>query len=190
MEFPTENKSSDCPSYEIASYIDGELDAASELELDAHLAGCAICSGELNQQKQFLSTLTSSLKNEKEIELPADFTKLIVTNAESTVSGLRRPRERFNAAFICAGLVLFILFAFGAGAGKEFNGFSSVVEQIAAVGSFFGHIIYAFAVGLIIVLRSVAAQFVFGPGLSILVTGTFIAFLIFFSRYMLRIRRT
>ena len=80
--------------------------------------------------------------------------------------------------------------AFGAGAGKEFGGFSGVVEQIAAVGSFFGHIIYAFGVGLIIVLRSVAAQFAFGPGLSVLVTGMFVLSLLIFSRYMLRIRRT
>jgi len=190
MELQIDNKAFCCPSPMIASYVDGELDAASEIELNAHFAGCAICSEELNSQKQFLCTLNASLRNEKEIELPPDFAKLIVTNAESTVSGLRRPRERFNAVFICTGLILFILFAFGAGAGKEFGGFSSVVEQIAAVGSFFGHIIYAFGVGSIIVLRSVAAQFAFGPGLSVLVTGMFVLSLLIFSRYMLRIRRT
>src|SRR5438045_368220 len=148
MQLRTEKNTFDCPSYEIASYIDGELDAASERAMDAHLSVCGVCSEELNHQKQFLCTLNSSLLDERQIELPADFTKLIVTNAESTVSGLRRPRERFNAVFICAGLVLFILFALGAEAGKEFGIFGSIIEQIAAVGGFFGHIIYAFAVGL------------------------------------------
>src|SRR5438445_5520441 len=103
----------ECPTDEIAAYIDGEMDAAREFELETHLAACEICSLELNQQKQFLASLNSSLKHEGDLELPANFTKLIVANAESTVSGLRRPRERFNAMFICAGLFLFALFALG-----------------------------------------------------------------------------
>src|SRR2546423_3864915 len=94
----------ECPTDEIAAFIDGEMDPVREFELETHLALCEICSLELNQQKQFLCGLSSSLKHEDEIELPANFAKLIVANAESTVTGLRRPRERFNAIFICAGL--------------------------------------------------------------------------------------
>ena len=105
----------ECPSEEIAAYIDGEIELVRESELDVHFAACPICSDELNQQKEFLCRLNSSLKQEGDLELPANFTKLIVVNAESTVSGLRRPRERFNAIFICAGLFLFVLFALGTG---------------------------------------------------------------------------
>src|SRR2546421_46883 len=114
-----------CPLDEIASYIDGELDAPREMELDAHFSQCAACSDELNLQKQFLCSLESSLKHESELELPPNFTKQIVANAESTVSGLRRPRERFNALFICAGLMLFILFALGPDAGRVIDGIST-----------------------------------------------------------------
>ena len=178
-----------CPANEIASYIDGELDATREFELEAHFAGCGICSEELNQQKQFLCALNSSLGNEKEIELPPDFARLIVTNAESSVSGLRRPRERFNALFICAGLLLFVLFALGAEAGKVFGGFGSVVEQIAAIGNFFGHLMYAFGVGTMIVLRSIGSQFLFGTVSSIIIFAGFLATLFVFSRFLVRFRR-
>ncbi|MEP6944588.1 MAG: zf-HC2 domain-containing protein, partial [Acidobacteriota bacterium] len=62
----------ECPSYEIAAYIDGELDAGREHELEIHFAECQLCSVELTQQKQFLCGLSSSLRSEGEIELPAD----------------------------------------------------------------------------------------------------------------------
>src|SRR5438045_9741833 len=86
-----------CPSDEISSYIDGELDPVRALELDIHFAECASCALELNQQKQFLCELDSNLKRDSELRLPADFAKTIAANPESTVSGLRRPAERFNA---------------------------------------------------------------------------------------------
>lgn len=190
MNLRPENRSVECPSNEIASYIDGEFDAARELELEAHFSECRICSEELNQQKQFLCALNSSLGNEKELELPSDFAKLIVTNAESTVSGLRRPRERFNALFICTALFLFVLFALGAEAGNLFGGFSGVIDQVSAVGNFFGHLIYTIAIGTMIVLRSIGAQFLFGPASSILIFAAFLATLFVFSRVLVRFRRT
>ena len=179
----------ECPTDEIAAYIDGELAAAHELELEVHFADCQICSLELNQQKQFLCGLNSSLKNEGEIELPANFTRLIVANAESSVNGLRRPRERFNAIFICAGLSLFALFALGAEAGKIFDGVSNIFEQIAAVGGFFGHLIYSFFVGVAIVLRSLAAQFRFDAVMAAVVAGLFAVLLVFISRRVRRMLR-
>ncbi len=148
-----------CPAGEISAYIDGELEPARELDMDRHLAGCDLCLRELNEQKRFLRHLDASLGREREIELPANFTRSIVANAESTVSGLRRPRELFNASFICAGLLLFALFAMGAEAGKLFQGLSVIVEQVAAVGSFIGHLIYSVFVGLAIIIRTVAGQF-------------------------------
>src|SRR5688572_23637914 len=144
----------ECPTDDIAAYIDGELDLARELELDGHFAKCVPCTRELNQQKQFLCGLNSGLQRERELELPANFTKRVVANAESTVSGLRRPRERFNAIFICSALLLFVLFALGADAARVFDGVSLIFEKVAIVGGFFGHAIYALFVGVAIILRS------------------------------------
>ena len=58
----------ECPSPEIAAYIDGELSSERELELEFHLIGCDLCSAELNAQKLFLCALDSSLQAEPEIE--------------------------------------------------------------------------------------------------------------------------
>ena len=87
----TENE---CPRTELAAYIDGELSPREALELEMHLAVCQDCAAELNEQKKLLCALDFVLESERKIELPADFTKIIVTKAQSNVSGLRSPRER------------------------------------------------------------------------------------------------
>ena len=179
-----------CPSDEIASYIDGELTPKREIELDAHFAACPVCAEELNQQKQFLCQLDFSLKRNDELDLPADFTKTIVANAESTVSGLRRPREQFNAIFICAGLLLFVLFALGADAGLIFKGIAVVFEQIVAVGSFFGHLVYAIFIGLSIILRSLVSQVRVDLVIGVVFAAVSAAALVFISRRLMRMRRS
>ena len=178
-----------CPVDEISAYIDGELGANREIELDLHFAGCANCTRELNEQKVFLQHLDASLGREREIELPPGFTEHIVANAESTVSGLRRPREVFNASFICAGLLLFVLFAMGAEAGKFFQGLSVIFEQVVAVGSFFAHTIYSVFVGLAVIIRAMAGGF--RPDFVVLlaVVMAFAVFSLFISRKVLRTRR-
>lgn len=177
-----------CPSVEIAAYIDGELDVVREFELEAHLDGCDTCKVELNSQKQFLCSLNASLKNEGEIALPENFTKLVVANAESTVSGLRRPGEQFNAIFICVALGLFLLFALGVEPSRMLQGVSIVFDQASAVGGFFGHVVYSFFLGLAIVFRSVAAQF----RVEIATVAPMLLFgfsLMYFSRRVLRLGR-
>ena len=178
-----------CPSDDIAAYIDGELSLAHELELDGHFADCPVCNGELNQQKQFLRHLDISLQHENEIELPANFTKQIVANAESTVSGLRRPRERFNAAFICAGLALFALFAMGAEAGNLVSKLTVVLEKTAAVADIFGHAVYSFFVGMAVIVRTLASEFQIGLATVIALFLIFTVFYLFVSRKVLSARR-
>lgn len=174
----------ECPIDEIAAYIDGELDAARELELDAHFVSCRLCQTDLNRQKQFLCSLESSLKQERDLELPANFTKVVVANAESTVSGLRRPRERFNAIFICTALGLFGLFALGA----DTRIIGAVIEQVAIIGAFLGRIVYSISVGIVVILRSIAAPL---PGESIVGAALFAMclFLLIVSLGVLRLRR-
>ena len=178
-----------CPADDISAYIDGELNAARTVEMDMHFAGCERCSIELNEQKNFLRHLDASLGREEEIELPANFTKRIVANAESTVSGVRRPRELFNATFICAGLLLFVLFATGAEAGRLFQGLSVIVEQTVAVGSFFGHLVYSVFLGFAIIIRAVAGQFRVDVAAILAVAMMFAVFSLVISRKILRTRR-
>lgn len=178
-----------CPSLEIAAYLDGELDATHEFELETHFSSCSICSTELNHQKHFLNQLNSRLSRESEIELPKDFARQIVANAESSVAGLRPPRERFNAVFIIAALLLFVLFALGAEAGNVFAGFASVLDQTAAVGGFVGRIVYSFFIGVVVVLRTIAAPFQSGLMGGVVGLTLFAVSVVLLSKVVLRLRR-
>ena len=178
-----------CQTEDISAYLDGELSPSRELELEVHFTVCEPCFFELNLQKQFLCSLNSSLQDENEIELPAEFTRHIVANAESTVAGLRRPRERYNAIFICIGLFVFVLFALGADAGRLFAGLASTFEQAAAVGGFFGHLIYSFFVGVAIVLRTLGAQVKADAAVGIVLAGVAAFTVMLLSRKLLRLRR-
>jgi|CXWL01.1.fsa_nt_gi predicted anti-sigma-YlaC factor YlaD len=183
-------KPSTCPTDEISAYIDGELGAERELEFDLHFATCADCTRELNLQKQFLCGLNSSLKDESELALPPDFAKHIVANAESTVAGLRRPREIYNAVFICAALLLFGLFALGAEAGRVFDGVSVVFDQVGAVGGLFGRIVYSIFLGLAIIVRSLASAVRVDEGALVIFSAIAAgALFVYVSRRALRTHR-
>jgi anti-sigma factor RsiW len=139
---------------EIAAYLDGELSAKRELAVEMHFAECTICNDELNVQKRLLRGLDLGFKENADIQLPPDFARVVIANAESMVAGLRRPRERFNALFICGALSLFVLLTFGVGAGT-----SLFFEQAAAVASFVAHFFYDLFVGVVVVLRMAASHF-------------------------------
>lgn len=179
-----------CPSDQIAAYLDGELMAEREIVLDAHFASCRVCREELNSQKQFLHGLESTLRREANVDLPDDFTRRLVANAESSVAGLRRPRELYNAIFITAGLALFGLFAVGPDAGKLFAGILNFLEQTASIIGIVGRMLYSIFVGAAIIIRSLASHVssdgvAAGAGVLALLLMT----IWFASRTVLRMRR-
>jgi anti-sigma factor RsiW len=180
----------DCPRIEIAAYIDGELSPREELALELHLAGCAVCSTELNEQKKLLCALDFALENEEEIELPENFTKVIVATAESNVRGLRCPRERNRALTVCAALLLLIAVGLGAEASKTFATFGALTEQFLAVGSFFVHFIHDISIAAAVIFRSFCLRFVFKSAVPAVMLGIcFVASFLVFSRLILRHRR-
>jgi hypothetical protein len=146
----------DCPSIEIAAYLDGELSPADELYLEAHIGNCHACSQELNSQKQLINTLSCSLDNTP--ELPRDFAKFVVVNAESSVGGLRRSNERLTAMYVCGALFFVVMFTLGAAAPGAFAAFFSVIEKVYAVLSFVFHFVFDVCEGIIILLRAFLAQ--------------------------------
>ena len=82
-----------------------------------------------------------------------------------------------------------MLFATGAEAGKLFQGLSILVDQAAAVGSFFGHLIYSVFIGVAIIIRAAAGQFRFDVAAIFAAAMIFAAFSLFVSRKVLRTRR-
>lgn len=169
----TENEAeAECPSADIAAYLDGELPYDAETELEAHLSNCSLCTQELNHQKHFINALNGSLNDLPEI--PADFAKRIVVNAESGVSGLRQRRERLNAVFVCVGLFFFVLFTLGASAPGTIAASMDIVGRLAAVFAFASHLVYDVAIGAVVVMRSLAGQPAFGPVAAIILVSTII----------------
>ncbi|MGC2237315.1 MAG: zf-HC2 domain-containing protein [Pyrinomonadaceae bacterium] len=181
-----------CPREEIAAYVDGEISPREELELEMHFADCKICAEELNSQKKLLCALDSFCLNEREIELPENFTKVIVATAESNVSGLRRPQERRKAMFICSALFLLVLLGLGLGSEPDaiLGTFWKFAEQFLAVGSFIAHLVFDLTVGITIVLRFLGHHFVFSSAATFgLIAVLFVISLLTLSRLVLRYNR-
>jgi len=175
-----------CPVADISAYLDGELSPQAEMDLELHFTGCAQCTAELNDQKNLLRALDSTL-DEPRFELPKNFSKAVVANAESRVSGLRRPKERFNALLICGGLLLLSLFAVGGNAGRTFSALSSGLQAVAAVAETCFHFVYDISLGAAVIFRSLFSNFVFGSPVSALIfVATFFAMIFVFSRLFFR----
>jgi anti-sigma factor RsiW len=191
MELLERNNKAVCPLPEISAYVDGELSADDEIDLEFHLAGCGVCTNDLNLQKSFLNALDSSLDETENIQLPKNFTKAVVASAETSVSGLRRPHERRNAAIICAALMIFSFFALGSNADKTLAGMVAIFDKILAVVVSLGHVVYDLALGSAIVFRSLASKFVFESGAAVLFTLVlFVVSLYLVSRLLVRFHRT
>lgn len=168
---------------EIAAYLDGELAPREELELEKHFAGCASCAAELNEQKRLLLVLDFAAKTETEIELPKNFTKIVVANAESRVSGLRQPQERRRALFACAGLFLLTLAFFGAETDVLLNTFWKSTDQFLAVGGFVWKLFYDLSTAAAVIVRSVGNHLVYNSATTTAVLGAlFFAALLVLSR--------
>lgn len=190
MDCPIENNQT-CPSPDIAAYVDGELSSGDELGLEIHIAQCGVCREDLNLQKSFLNALNLSIEEEDAIELPPDFTKTVVVNAESRVSGLRLPNERRNAALISIGLIVFSLVLLGGNADSAVAATAAVVEKIVVVLAATAHFVYDLALGSTIVFKSLAASLVFQSGAGIgLFVVIFVVSLYSFSRLWGRFDRT
>lgn len=179
-----------CPREEIAAYIDGELVPRRELELELHFAACRMCADELNLQKTMLCALNSALLPEREVELPKNFTKVVVTRAEANVSGLRRPQERRNALIICAVLFLPLLVGFSADIETVLLTMNNFAGQILAVGGLVFHLVYDISVGAVVILRSLSNQVAFNSMASAaFLIILFLISLITVSRLVMRFNR-
>jgi anti-sigma factor RsiW len=180
-----------CPSPDVSAYLDGELSVQAELELEMHVAVCRACADELNLQKSFLNALGSTLDQENAIELPSNFAKAVVTNAESRVSGLRHPHERRNAGFICAALIVLSVIALGSNTAPALAAATAIAETFFVVAEWAWHFVYDIALGSTIVFRSLASAFLFDSAVAIaLVLGLFVLSLYVFSRLLYGFRRT
>ncbi len=167
------SKTRDCPSDDIAAYVDGELSLAAASELERHVDACPDCAQGLRDQRQFLSLLSSSLDTPWPDSLPVDFAKRVVSNAESTVAGLRRPNELLTSVCICSALLLFSLFAFGREALVIVSAVGSIGESLFAVGAFVVRAASGLVFSVAVVSRSLASSL--EPGILVVLATLLIA---------------
>jgi anti-sigma factor RsiW len=106
-----------CPREEIAAYLDGELSGVALEHFEAHLNECSDCAGELRSQRQLLCTLDAAFSSASRIKLPDNFTRVVATNAEHNLRGLREKSERRRALQLCALLAITAFALLGAASG-------------------------------------------------------------------------
>ena len=190
MNLPIATTEIECPRAELAAYIDGELLPREEIELEMHLANCKDCAAELNEQKKLLCVLDFALESEKEIELPANFTKVIVTKAESNVMGLRSSKERLRALFVCLGLFLLVILGLGGQIEPVLKTYIKFTDKVFAVFGFVFHLIYDVSIGTAVILRSLGSGIVNNSGIAFAVFGALLLFSLFaLSRLFVRYNR-
>ncbi len=156
---------------DFSAYLDGELQPDEELNFEAHMADCSACRAELNRQKVFLSLLDGAMETELPMIDAERLTRSIIVNAESSVSGLRSPKEQVTAALICLGVLALAagtIAVIGGGISTEVN---SPFDRVAGIASAAGHLIYNVALSFSVVIRSVTSDVSTGRTLW---TGAFV----------------
>ncbi len=151
----------DCPSEQIGCYLDGELDQAASLLLESHLEQCSNCAGELAEQRRLLGDLNSVLTTRSNLPMPEDFARIVATNAEADMSGLRERAEHGRALQICALLAVASLALLGVAARTYVFTFClKLARLISAVLDVTWTTIYDAATSLTIISRVLSRRFV------------------------------
>lgn len=160
---------------DIFAYVDGELTAEHELELEFHMAECRACRNEFNLQKKLLNVLNSTVANGDDLVLPENFAKVVIANAESNVRGIRRIRELGVSAIICVA-ILFVAGSIAVSGNFSFGGFGLLLEKAGAVTLALFHLLYSFALGVSVIIRSLTsgAGAVSAQAVVLLLIGTLI----------------
>lgn len=180
---------SNCPADQISAYIDGELSADREMALERHIAACGTCRSELNEQKSFLLGISDTLDRELDLDLPADFTKRIVVNAESNVSGLRDRDERGYALAAAAVLFVLIVVVLGGNAGSAFTPVRALFDKAYAVAGVGGQIVFDLVYAVSAILRTVFSTQTFTSLLAYTVLSLAAIGVVFIVMRWLRFKR-
>jgi predicted anti-sigma-YlaC factor YlaD len=158
------NKIEGCRREEIAAYLDGELNRDDLSLFEEHLSECPECARELQEQRRLLCALDFALGgDDPSIALPRNFAKVVAVHAESDMSGVRHPKERRRALWLCTGLAL-IAFALLGGSSLNTSLFVPLriaVRYLTSVTGIISNALYDAGVGLAVILRAVGRHFIF-----------------------------
>jgi predicted anti-sigma-YlaC factor YlaD len=151
-------------SADIATYLDGELDAPSQLLFDEHIQQCESCAEELREQRRLLCALDFALgSNDPFVDLPGDFAQIVATNAESDMSGVRKRVEHRRALRFCIGLALgaFILLGGATVIAVVSVPIKAFARSSVSILGFVSNALYDAGVGASIIIRPLGRRLIF-----------------------------
>ena len=146
-----------CETENIAAYIEGELEPALHSALEEHLKECAHCVSELQAQRLFMCELDSALATPFNLEVPANFARVVAVNAKSDMRGMRDASEHARALRFCIilGLAAFALLGFASSKAVLLSVRSFAGKLFGALGVF-AEAIFNAAAGFTVVSRVVS----------------------------------
>jgi anti-sigma factor RsiW len=160
-----------CEQNLIGAYVDGELDADLTLHLEEHLKDCSDCQFELRAHRLFVCELDASLTNKnRDLPVPADFSRRVAARARSDMSGVRTRAENRKALAICMILALSGLALLGATTRYAvFVVVGRFVTKVFSLVEFVTTTVYDAVVGLIVVLKVLSGKIQSGSSGPLLV---------------------
>jgi len=160
-----------CEQNLIGAYVDGELDADLTLRLEEHLKDCSDCQFELRAHRLFVCELDASLTNKnRDLPVPADFSRRVAARARSDMSGVRTRAENRKALAICMILALSGLALLGATTRYAvFVVVGRFVTKVFSLVEFVTTTVYDAVVGLIVVLKVLSGKIQSGSSGPLLV---------------------
>jgi len=156
-----------CETENIAAYIEGDLEPALNSALEAHLKECAHCTSELRAQRLFMCELDSALASPFDLEVPANFARVVAANAKSDMRGMRDSSERARALRFCIilGLAAFALLGFASSKAVVLS-VRSLAGKVFGTLGFFVEAIFNAAAGFALVSRVVSRGLISDSRLS------------------------
>lgn len=160
-----------CEQNLIGAYVDGELDGDLTLRLEEHFKDCSDCQFELRAHRLFVCELDASLTNKnRDIPVPADFSRRVAARARSDMSGVRTRSENRKALAICMILALSGLALLGAATRSAvFVVIEKFVTKIFSLVEFAVTTVFDAVVGLIVVLKVLSGKIQSGSSGPLLV---------------------
>ena len=180
-----------CNSNVIAAYVDGELEDGPRILFEEHVESCSPCRAELQAHRLFMCELDAVMAQRMDVEVPANFSRVVAARAESDMSGVRSFAERRKALSFCVILAL-VAFALLSTSARD----SMVHLASRLTGSFFGVVsflwtaFYDAAASVTVIFRVLSRKFVVESGsLGLLIVLLALALLLL-SRLISNYHRT
>ena len=163
-----------CVDELIPAYIDGELDLCAHPDFELHLESCSDCRAELRAHQLFMCELDASLLNDVDVEMPANFSRVVAARAVSDMSGVRSATENRRALVICIVLAVTGTALVGNATREVIVTFvRRTVGGVVGVVGFVWHAFYDSITSVTIISRVVTRKFIIETGSIGIVLGVF-----------------